>query len=236
LAGCDHHTVARYVALRDQGRLPERLRGERLADGFLDKVEEWVERSGGRIGADVAHRKLAAMGYQGSERTTHRVVAEANRAWRAGHRRIFRPWIPEPGLWLQWDWADGPRVQGRGTQLWCAWLAWSRFRVVLPAWDRQLATVLALLDVTLRRLGGVPTYGLTDNEKTITVEHVAGVPVRHPQLVAASRHYGITIATCVPADPQTKGGSEATVRIAKRDLVPTQVNLRAAYRSFAELE
>ncbi len=27
------------------------------------------------------------------------------------------------------------------------------------------------------------------------------------------------IRTCVPADPQSKGGSEATVRIAKRDLV-----------------
>jgi hypothetical protein len=40
----------------------------------------------------------------------------------------------------------------------------------------------------------------------------------------------------VPADPQSKGGSEATVRIAKADLVPTDHNLRASYASFAELE
>jgi hypothetical protein len=40
----------------------------------------------------------------------------------------------------------------------------------------------------------------------------------------------------VPADPQTKGGSEATVRIAKADLVPTDHNLRADYASFTELE
>ena len=33
----------------------------------------------------------------------------------------------------------------------------------------------------------------------------------------------MTIRTCVPADPQSKGGSEATVRIAKADLVPTEV-------------
>jgi hypothetical protein len=39
----------------------------------------------------------------------------------------------------------------------------------------------------------------------------------------------------VPADPESKGGSEATVRIAKADLVPTAANLRPAYRSFAEL-
>jgi hypothetical protein len=54
--------------------------------------------------------------------------------------------------------------------------------------------------------------------------------------VAASRHYKLTVQTCVPADPQSKGGSEATVRIAKADLVPTDHNLRPAYGSFAELE
>jgi hypothetical protein len=212
------------------------MRAERLADPFLVKIEEWVERSAGQIGADVAHGKLLAMGYQGSERTTRRAVAQAKRAWRAGRRRVYRPWIPEPGLWVQWDWGQGPEVGGRQTLLWCAWLAWSRFRVVLPVWDRTLPTVLACLDQTFRRLGGVPTYALTDNEKTITVEHVAGVAVRHPLVVAASRHYGITIATCVPADPESKGGVEATVRLAKRDLVPTRVNLREAYQSFAELE
>ncbi|MBW3546580.1 MAG: cytochrome c oxidase assembly protein [Actinobacteria bacterium] len=44
----------------------------------------------------------------------------------------------------------------------------------------------------------------------------------------------MTVATCVPADPQSKGGSEATVRIAKADLVPTDHNLRPAYADFAE--
>lgn len=56
------------------------------------------------------------------------------------------------------------------------------------------------------------------------------------QIVAVGRHYGLSIATCVPADPQSKGGSEATVRIAKADVVPTEHNLRAGYGSFAELE
>ncbi len=50
------------------------------------------------------------------------------------------------------------------------------------------------------------------------------------------RHYGLTIATCVPYDPASKGGSEATVKIAKADLVPAGANLRPAYASFAELE
>ena len=61
-------------------------------------------------------------------------------------------------------------------------------------------------------MGGVPTYALTDNEKTVTVEHVCGIAVRNATIVEVSRHYGLTIATCEPADPQSKGGSEATVQ------------------------
>lgn len=38
------------------------------------------------------------------------------------------------------------------------------------------------------------------------------------------------------ADSQSKGGTEATVRLAKRDPVPTEVNLRTAYSGFSELE
>jgi len=70
----------------------------------------------------------------------------------------------------------------------------------------------------------------------VSTEHIARIAVRHPEIVAASRHYGLTIATCVPADPESKGGSEATVRIAKSDLVPTEANLLPAYESFAQLE
>lgn len=236
LAGCSHHTVARYVRLRAAGRaLSERASRDALIDPFRDKLEEWVDRSGGKVRADVVHRKLAALGFTGSERTSRRAVARAKRAYVAGHRRIYRPWLPEPGMWLQFDWGAGPRIGERSTLLWCAWLAWSRFRVVIPTWERTLATVIACLDETLRRLGGAPTYGLTDNEKTVTIDRVAGIPVRHPELVAAGRHYGIQIVACVPFDPESKGGSEATVRIAKADLVPTAANLLPRYRSFAEL-
>jgi hypothetical protein len=119
--------------------------------------------------------------------------------------------------------------------LFCDWLAWSRFRVVIPVWARKLGTLLACLDATLRRLGGVSTYALTDNEKTVTVEHVAGVAVRHPMIVEAGRHYGIQVHTCVPFDPESEGGSEATVRVAKADLVPTDANLLTGYDSFADL-
>lgn len=237
LAGCDHHTVARYVQLRESGQSPvAREHRARAIDEYLDKIEELVVASGGRVRADVVHQRIAAMGFTGGERTTRRVVAQVKEAFRAGRRRVFRPWITEPGLWLQWDWGEGPRIRDRRTQLWCAWLAWSRFRVVIPVWDKTLPTIVSCLDTTLRRLGGVPTYALTDNEKTVSVDHIARIPVRNPEIVEMGRHYGMTIRTCLPADPQSKGGSEATVRIAKADLVPTSANLLDSYRTFGELE
>ena len=56
-------------------------------------------------------------------------------------------------MWLQYDFGDGPRVDGVGTQLFCAWLAWCRFRVVLPLLDKTMPTVMAAIDATLRAFG-----------------------------------------------------------------------------------
>lgn len=238
LAGCDHKTVAHWVRAREEagGGLPVPSRPRPRVDAFAEKVEEWVDRSRGKIRADVAHQRLVAMGYLGSERTTRRAVADAKRRWRQEHGRRTRPWVVEPGLWMQWDYGDGPVIQGRRAVLFCAWLAWSRYRVVLPLWDKTTPSVVMALDRALRAFGGAPTYALTDNERTVSIDHVAGIAVRNPTIVSVARHYGLTVATCVPADPQSKGGSEATVRIAKADLVPTDHNLREDYASFAELE
>ena len=237
LADCSHHTVARYVQSRDAGGVIDQpARRPQLIDDFLPKLEEWVEHSKGKIRADVAHDKLVALGYQGSERTTRRATAAVRTAFKAGRVRVHRPWVTEPGMWLQYDFGDGPVIDGVKTVLFCAWLAWSRFRVVLALRDKTIPSVFAALDVTLRKVGGVPTYLLTDNEKTVTVEHVAGIAVRNPQMLAFARHYSLTVHTCEPADPASKGGSESTVKLAKADLVPKDTNLLPAYGSFAELE
>src|SRR5215469_4163073 len=63
-----------------------------------------------KIRADVVHDRLLAMGFGGNDRTTRRGVAAAKKAYRAGRRRSYRPWLPEPGKWLQfdWDWLGPP--------------------------------------------------------------------------------------------------------------------------------
>ena len=172
LAGCSHHTVARYVAGRERGRAPgAAARRPGVIDGFLPKLEELVERSKGKIRADKAHEKIAAMGYAGSQRTTRRAVAGLKEAWRAGRRRVHRPWVPEPGMWAQYDFGDGPVIGTTATVLFCLWLAWSRFRVVVPLRDKSWPSVAGAVDVALRRLGGVPTYLLTD----YVARHIIGL-------------------------------------------------------------
>jgi hypothetical protein len=46
----------------------------------------------------------------------------------------------------------------------------------------------------------------------------------------------VSVLTCQPADPASKGGTESSVKLAKADLVPKETNLRDEYVSFAELE
>lgn len=237
LAGVDPKTVKHYVERRAVGLFDiESIYKPKLIDPHGALIEQLVELSKGKIRADVVHDRLVATKtYQGSERTTRRAVALAKEAYFKGHRRIYRPWVPEPGMWFQFDWGDGPMVAGEQTSLWCAWLAWSRFRVIIPTRDCTLPTVIACFDETLREFGGAPTYALTDNERTITTDRVAMIPVRHPLIVATGRHYGTQIQTCYTGDPESKGGVEATVKIAKADLVPTDANLLPEYKDFDQL-
>ena len=76
--------MAHYVAAREAGGLSARpVHRAQLLDSYLEKIEEWVEGSRGRLRADVAHEKLLAMGYQGSERMARRGVAAAKASWAA---------------------------------------------------------------------------------------------------------------------------------------------------------
>jgi hypothetical protein len=104
LAGCDHKTVAHWVRQRDLGMLPRVDRQRPAMHGqFQAKIDELVDRSHGKIRADKAHEKLIVLGYEGAPRTTRRWVAASKRRWRREHGRVTRPWMPEPGLWMQFD-------------------------------------------------------------------------------------------------------------------------------------
>ena len=93
-----------------------------MIDDWRDLLESWVADSKGKIRGDKAHEKLVPLGYTGTDRTTRRALAEIKSQWRLGNTRVHRPWITEPGLWLQYDFGDGPLVAGRKIVLW--WRGW----------------------------------------------------------------------------------------------------------------
>ena len=235
LCGCSHNTVKKAVEDRAAG-LPPATRRAKIIDDWNEVLEGWVSESKGKIRGDKAHERLIAMGYVGTDRTTRRALSEIKTQWRLGNTRVHRPWITEPGLWLQYDFGDGPVVGGRKIVLLVAWLAWCRFRIVVPLRDRTAASVFAGLDRVFRIIGGAPTYLLTDNEKTVTTTHIAGVPVRNRQAVTFGRYYGITVLTCEPADPASKGGVSKGGVENEADIVPKETNLLPQYESFADVE
>jgi hypothetical protein len=105
LAGCSHHIVEHYVGLHDGGRLAVGVAHQRveLIDAHVGKVEEWVERSDGKIRADVVAGELELLACAGSERPVRRVAAAVKVNFRAGRRRVYRPWVAEPGMSAQSD-------------------------------------------------------------------------------------------------------------------------------------
>ena len=106
LAGCSPNTVALWVARRDAGELTATVaRRPQLMDEFVPKLEEWMEASNGKVRADVAHDKLVAMGYTGSERTTRRAVAAVCAVSPAGSM-VKR-------IWLAWTYSVSPRRSPR---------------------------------------------------------------------------------------------------------------------------
>ena len=156
LTGCSHHTVARHVAARDAGQpLAEPVFRGRVTDPFLPKIEEWIEASHGKLRGDKAHDKLQAFGYTGSERSTRRAIAQVRATYYLSNVRVHRSWVTEPGQWIQYDFGDGPVIDGRKTVLFVAWLAWSRFRILLALRERTAPTVLTCQPTDPATKGGV---------------------------------------------------------------------------------
>ncbi|HXF37907.1 MAG TPA: hypothetical protein VNO17_12125 [Actinomycetota bacterium] len=83
-----------------------------------------VRDTKGRISAERLLPEARAAGYAGSARNLRRAVARAKAEYRR-KRRTYRPWVPSPGQHLVIDWGE----EG-GLPMFCAVLAWSRYRFV----------------------------------------------------------------------------------------------------------
>ena len=215
MCGTTHKTVKRIVDRHEAGGgAPERKDRGHNYDDVRGLVAERVRASAGRISAKRLLPAARAAGYGGSARNFRRLVAEAKAQWRAGHHRGRRPAVWTPGDTLAIDWGS----QG-GLHVFCAVLAWSRFRFVRFAASEKSGTTLGMLAECFEVLGGVPKTVLADRMGCLKAGVVANVVVPTADYVRFATHYGFRPDFCEAADPESKGIVENLVGYAKRDLV-----------------
>ncbi|MCA1701383.1 MAG: IS21 family transposase, partial [Actinobacteria bacterium] len=199
----------------------------RVTDDYRALIRERIERTRGRVTARRLMRVLRAAGYEHSERSLRRAVAEEKHAFRerrAREGRVFRPWISAPGDWLICDWGQAGTLETpagpRRLSFFTSVLGYSRHRQLSFSCSERFAALATGLAQNLEQIGGVPAQVLFDNPKTITAQEVAGAAVLNPDFVRLAAHYRFRPQTAIPRDPESKGKVEALVRFVKSDLVP----------------
>jgi hypothetical protein len=231
LCGTTHKTVKRIVEAHQAGAPVERTGRVHNYDPVAELVAARVVKTQGRISAKRLLPVARAAGYVGSSRNFRRLVAEAKQAWRRDHHRGRRPGVWAPGETLIIDWG----VEA-GLHVFCAVLAWSRFRFVRFADNEQAATTLALLAECFEVLGGVPQVVLADRMGCLKSGVVANVVVPTADYVRFATHYSFRPDFCNGADPESKGIVENLVGYAQTDLmIPLAAGVTASGQPVADL-
>jgi transposase len=223
ICGTTHKTVKRIVDRHNaSGAAPERKERIHNYDDVRETVAKEVDRTHGKISAKRLLPAARAAGYGGSARNFRRLVAEVKRGWRRGHHRGRRPAVWTPGDTLVIDWGVEDELH-----VFCAVLAWSRWRFVRLAADEKAATTMALLAECFEALGGVPKIVLADRMGCLKSAVVANLVVPTADYVRFATHYGFRPDFCHGNDPESKGIVESLVGYAKRDLiVPAQPSVQ----------
>jgi len=213
-------TVKRVIDRQESGgQVPSSRRAPRPRnyDSVAELVAERIRKTQGRISAKRLLPAARAAGYEGSARNFRRLVAEQKVLWRKDNHRGRRPAVWSPGQHLVIDWG----VLG-GLHVFCAVLAWSRFRFVRFARDERAETTFGMLAECFEVLGGVPGTVLADRMGCLKGAVVANVVVPTPDYLRLAAHYGFRPDFCEAADPQSKGIVENLVGYAKADLMVPQ--------------
>ena len=215
ICGTTPKTVKRVIERAQAGgvRPPPKER-VRNFEVVVDLVAARVKKSAGRFTAKRLLPAARTAGYEGSARNFRRLVAAAKKDWRAEHHRGRRPAIWSPGEHLVIDWG----TQG-GVHVFCAVLAWSRWRFVRFAVDEKSATTLAMLGECFAELGGVPQVVLADRMGALKGGVVANRVIPTAEYVRFALHYRFRPDFCEGADPESKGIVENLVGYAKSDLL-----------------
>ena len=221
MCGVDPKTVRRKVQAHRQGVLDEE-RAQRApvpknTDIARTVVTDKIDETKGRMSAKRLLPIARAAGYTGSPRNFRRLVAEVKRKFRVEQgRHQRRPAVWSPGDTVVIDWGTLP---GTGWHVFCAVLAWSRFRFVRFARDETAPTTFALLAECFEQLDGVPAKVLADRMGCLKAGTVANVVIPTVDYVRFATHYRFAPDFCHANDPASKGIVENLVGYAKTDLI-----------------
>jgi len=216
ISGTTPKTVKRVIDRHeaDPGVVPVRAPRVHNYDDVAELVATRVEKTQGRISAKRLLPVAQAAGYAGSARNFRRLVAEQKVLWCKDNHRGRRPAVWSPGEHLVIDWGILA-----GLHVFCAVLAWCRFRFVRFAADERAETMLA---ECFEVLGGVPGKVLADRMGRLKGGVVANVVVPTGDYLRLAAHYGFRPDFCEANDPQSKGIVENLVGYAKTDLMVPQ--------------
>lgn len=218
ICGTTAKTVKRAVERAEQearfhGGAPE-AEPTHNYDSVAALVADRLSMTQGRISAKRLLPMARTDGYRGSARNFRRLVAKARAEWQRGKHRGRRPGVWAPGDMLVIDWGEiGP------LDVFCAVLAWSRWRFVCFADNQRAETTFAALAGCFEAMGGVPATVLSDRMGCLKGGTVAGVVVPTPDYVRFANHYAFRPDFCEGADPESKGLVENLVGYVKSDLM-----------------
>lgn len=181
----------------------------------LAPYEDWIRRrvEGAhpvRLPATVLYREVAAMGFDGTERTVRRFVAS-----------LYPAPVPEPivrfetapGHQAQMDWGEY-RLDGRRIYAFVGVLGYSRWLYFEYVDSMRSEVLLACHQRMFSDFGGVPREVLYDNMKTVVTQRDAYGRGRHrfqDAIWAFAGDCGYRPRLCRPARPQTKGKVERSI-------------------------
>ena len=140
-----------------------------------------------------------AAGYEGSARNFRRLVAEAKTEWQSENHRGRRPGVWAPGDMVVFDWGEiGPLF------VFCAVVAWSRFRFVYFTDNLGAEATMEALAECFERIGGVPKTALTDRMGCLKGGTVAGLVIPTPAYVRFATHYEFRPDFCEGPTPSRR--------------------------------
>jgi transposase len=183
-------------------------------DEVRELVTERVATTQGRITAKRLLPVAVAAGYSGSDRNFRRLVAEEKKRWRQSNHRGRRPGVWSPGDALVIDWGEIGSLS-----VFCAVLAWSRWRFVYFADNQRADTTIAALAACFEALGGVPASVRSDRMGCLKAATVAGLVVPTADYVRFATHYRFRPDFCEGYDPESKVLVENLVGYVKSDRV-----------------